>query len=50
MYLFAEQQIEGYVEVNASDAKKGDYFLRIQGDSMEGSLHLRWRSCLCTKM
>ena len=35
--LFAEQQIEGYVEVNASDAKKGDYFLRIQGDSMEGS-------------
>ncbi len=35
--LFAQELIEGYVEVNGKDAPRGDYFLRIQGDSMEGS-------------
>lgn len=35
--LFAQESIEGYVEVNGKDAPRGDYFLRIQGDSMEGS-------------
>lgn len=35
--LWAEQNIEGYVEIGKSDAQKGDYFLRVVGDSMEGS-------------
>ena len=35
--LWADQDIEGYVEVGQSDAQKGDYFLRVVGDSMEGS-------------
>lgn len=35
--LPAEENIEGYIEVNSSDSKKGDYFLRVSGDSMEGS-------------
>ncbi|MCD7894774.1 MAG: XRE family transcriptional regulator [Erysipelotrichaceae bacterium] len=35
--LWADQQLKGYVEVGPTDAKKGDYFLRVTGDSMEGS-------------
>lgn len=35
--LWAEQNIEGYVEIGKADAQRGDYFLRIVGDSMEGS-------------
>ena len=36
-YLIAQQDIEGYVELGKADAQKGDYFLRVKGDSMEGS-------------
>ena len=32
--LFIEQNIEDYIEVGKNDAKKGDYFLRVKGDSM----------------
>lgn len=35
--LWAEQDIEGYVELGQADAQRGDYFLRVTGDSMEGS-------------
>ena len=35
--LIAHQDIEGYVELGKADAQKGDYFLRVKGDSMEGS-------------
>lgn len=35
--LIAEQDIEGYVELGKADSQKGDYFLRVKGDSMEGS-------------
>lgn len=35
--LWAEQNIEGYIEIGNEDAQKGDYFLRVTGDSMEGS-------------
>lgn len=35
--LWAEENIEGYIEIGHADAQKGDYFLRITGDSMEGS-------------
>lgn len=35
--LWVDQDIEGYLEVGKSDAQKGDYFLRVVGDSMEGS-------------
>ena len=35
--LWADQDIEGYLEVGKSDAEKGDYFLRVVGDSMVGS-------------
>lgn len=35
--LWADQNIEGYVEIGKADAQKGDYFLRVVGDSMEGS-------------
>ena len=35
--LWADQDIEGYVELGQADAQKGDYFLRVTGDSMEGS-------------
>lgn len=35
--LWADQDIEGYLEVGKSDAQHGDYFLRVVGDSMEGS-------------
>lgn len=35
--MIAEQDIEGYIKVTHEDALKGDYFLRVEGDSMEGS-------------
>ena len=35
--LIAQQDIEGYVELGKADAQKGYYFLRVKGDSMEGS-------------
>ncbi len=35
--MWADQDIEGYLEVGKSDAHNGDYFLRVVGDSMEGS-------------
>ena len=35
--LIAQQDIEGYVELGKADAQKGDYFLRVKGDSLEGS-------------
>lgn len=35
--LWAEENIEGYIELGQVEAKKGDYFLRVVGDSMEGS-------------
>lgn len=35
--LWAQEDIEGYVEIGKADAQKGDYFLRVEGDSMEGS-------------
>lgn len=34
--LWADQNIEGYLELGHIDARKGDYFLRVIGDSMEG--------------
>ncbi len=34
---FAQEDIEGYIELGTADSQKGDYFLRITGDSMEGS-------------
>lgn len=34
--LLIDQDIEGYVEVGQGDAQKGDYFLRVTGDSMIG--------------
>lgn len=33
--LLAEENIDGYIEVTKEDAKKGDYFLRVTGDSMD---------------
>ncbi|MCD7950757.1 MAG: helix-turn-helix domain-containing protein [Erysipelotrichaceae bacterium] len=35
--LWADQDIEGYIELGQAEARKGDYFLRVTGDSMEGS-------------
>ena len=35
--LWGNQDIEDYLEVGKSDAKHGDYFLRVVGDSMVGS-------------
>lgn len=35
--FYAEQDIEGYVELGQADAQRGDYFLRVTGDSMEGA-------------
>ena len=35
--LWAEQDIEAYVELGQADAQNGDYFLRVVGDSMEGA-------------
>lgn len=33
--FFAEENIEGYIDVNDSDNKQGNYFLRVTGNSME---------------
>lgn len=33
--LLAEENLEGYIPVSESDFHKGDYFLRVTGDSME---------------
>lgn len=35
--MYAEQDIQGYVKVTSEDSANGDYFLRVEGDSMEGS-------------
>lgn len=35
--LWADQDIEGYIELGQADAQKGNYFLRVVGDSMEGA-------------
>ena len=35
--LWADQDVEGYLKVGKSDADRGDYFLRVVGDSMIGS-------------
>lgn len=35
--LLADENIEGYVELGQADANRGDYFVRICGDSMIGS-------------
>lgn len=32
--FYAQEDIEGYVEVGKADASKGDYFLRVVGNSM----------------
>lgn len=32
--LWADQDVEGYVEVGHGDTQNGDYFLRVTGDSM----------------
>lgn len=32
--LLADENIEGYIELGQADARRGDYFLRICGDSM----------------
>ena len=37
IFLSADQHIEGYIETGKADAQKGDYFLRVIGDSMEGA-------------
>lgn len=34
--LWTEKNIEGYIELGQIDVKRGDYFLRVIGDSMEG--------------
>lgn len=33
--MLAQEDIEDYIEVNSSDYKQGDYFLRVKGNSME---------------
>ena len=35
--FYAEENIEDYIELGQADAQRGDYFLRVEGDSMEGS-------------
>lgn len=35
--LFAEENILGYEEVSEKESQQGDYYLRVQGDSMTGS-------------
>ncbi len=35
--LEAMQEFDGYIELGKADAQNGDYFLRVEGDSMEGS-------------
>lgn len=47
--LPAEQDIEGYLETGRTDAKKGDYFLRVTGDSMTGA-HIYEGDYLFVKM
>ena len=32
--LLAEENLEGYIPVSESDYRKGDYFLRVTGNSM----------------
>lgn len=33
----AQEEIEDYIKVTKKDASQGDYFLRVEGDSMEGA-------------
>lgn len=33
--LWADECVEGYIELGQADSQKGDYFLRVVGDSME---------------
>ena len=35
--LFATENIEGYIPVSKEDYYRGDYFLRVSGDSMNGA-------------
>lgn len=35
--LFAEENLLGYEEVSSKEARLGDYYLKVQGDSMSGS-------------
>lgn len=35
--LFADENLEGYEDVSKSDFYRGDYFLRVTGDSMTGA-------------
>lgn len=35
--LFANENLLGYEEVTMKEAKQGDYYLKVQGDSMSGS-------------
>ena len=35
--LYAEENLLGYEEVSKADANLGDYYLKVQGDSMRGS-------------
>lgn len=35
--LYAEENLLGYEEVSKADANLGDYYLKVQGDSMNGS-------------
>lgn len=35
--LWAEQNIQGYEQVNEKEYNQGDYFLRVRGDSMDGA-------------
>ena len=35
--LFAQENLLGYEEVTRKEARQGDYYLKVQGDSMNGS-------------
>lgn len=35
--LFAQENLLGYEEVTKKEARQGDYYLKVQGDSMNGS-------------
>lgn len=35
--LFAQEHLLGYEEVSISEARQGDYYLKVQGNSMSGS-------------
>lgn len=35
--LLAEENLDGYMSVSQEDFDRGDYFLRVTGDSMEGA-------------